>query len=75
MFFIVIIKYPSMTQTNLIKLGKTKIELNQFNNAKTNDILFLNIHQDEQKVLMLLKPLPKIYRLILLTLTTNKHVE
>jgi hypothetical protein len=37
-----------MTQTNLIKLGKTKIELNQFNNAKTNDVLFLNIHQDEQ---------------------------
>jgi hypothetical protein len=31
-----------------IKLSKTKIELKQFIGAQNNDILFLNIHQDEQ---------------------------
>lgn len=35
-------------QVKPIKLGKTQIELRQFFNAKTNKILFLNVHQDEQ---------------------------
>ena len=38
----------AMAQQKLIKLGKTQIELKQFFEAKTNDILFLNVHQDEQ---------------------------
>ena len=38
----------SKLMNKTIKLSKTKIELKQFNNAKSNNILFLNVHQDEQ---------------------------
>jgi len=38
----------SKIMNKTIKLAKTKIELKQVKQAKNNDILFLNIHQDEQ---------------------------
>lgn len=38
----------SKIMNKTIKLAKTKIELKQVNQVKNNDILFLNIHQDEQ---------------------------
>ena len=49
LLFTMLIKHQLMfAQTKPIKLGKTQIELKQFYMAKTANILFLNVHQDEQ---------------------------